>query len=224
MADALGLGVNVAGIADTAMNIGIMIAVGLIVVAIIGGIAYLYMNKKRYDEQGYRVIIFEEDGFGQIIQKIDKASIFVDKITKNKRLFLKNARCGISADNFPYVMGAKGEKTVYLLKTGQKNFRPITVKIDIPKNKDGTRVELKVGEEDVNWAINEFDRAIKMFDQKNILLEYMPYILLAFVSVIILVIFIYFFKDFDKLVTMSANFKDAVIAGANAQTGTMVMR
>lgn len=217
MADGLGLGIDTAGLAGTAMNIAIFLAVGLVVAAIIGFLAYLYMNKKRYDEQGFKVIIYSQDGFGQIIQREDKASIFVDKITKNKRLFIKKAKIGLEADNFPYTMGSKGEKTVYLLQTGLKNFRFIRVNIDVPK------VNLKVGEEDVNWALNEFDKAIKMFDSKDMLMQYMPYIIIAFVSIIILVIFIYFFKDFDKLVTMSANFKDAMIAGANAQTGTIVM-
>lgn len=217
MADVLGLGIDTAGMAASALNIAYMIALGLVAVAIIGVAAYLYMNKKRYDEQGYKVIIYSQDGFGQIIQRTDKASIFVDKITKNKRLYVKGAKVGLEADNFPYVMGDKGKKTVYLLQTGLKNFRFIRINIDVPK------VELKVGEEDVNWAINEFDRAIKMFETKSFLKEWGGMIALVICVFAILILMIFVLKKFDVLQEVAKSLENAAASMASAHSGTMVI-
>lgn len=208
-------GLDVSSIGNMALNVGIMIAVGFVCITIIGVIAWLLLQKKKFE--GYKVIIYSQDGFGQIIQRNDTGGIFIDKKTNNKRFFIKKADVGLEADNFPYTMGSKGEKTVYLLQTGLKNFRFIKINIDVPQ------VELKVGEEDVNWALNEFDKAIKMFDSKDKMLQYLPYIAIAITSIFILVLFIYFFKSFPQLVEMSINFKEAIIAGANAQAGTVVL-
>ena len=211
------MALDVMGMGNAALSMFVLMVVLLFVVALVGITTYFILKGKRFNE--YKVIIYSEDGLGQIIQKNDSGGIFVDSKTKNKRFFIKGAKVGLEADNFPYLMGNKGQKTVYLLQTGLKNFRFIKINIDIPK------VELKVGEEDVNWALNDFDRSLKMFSTDK-LMQYMPYIIIAFVSIFILVLFIYFFKDFDKLVTMSANFKEAMMYGAQAaanNAGTQVI-
>ena len=211
-------GYDVTGMGSAALSIFVLIMVLIFVAVVVGAVAYLFVSKSKYEK--FKVIIYSEDGFKQLVQRHDTATIHIDKKTGNKRFFVKKASVGLEADNFPYVMGSRGDKTVYLLQTGLKNFRFINIKIDVP------RVELKVGEEDVNWALNEFDRAIKMFDAKDKMLQYMPYIILAFVSIVILIMFIYFFKSFPQLVEMSAQLKEAMMYGAQAaasNSGTTII-
>lgn len=200
--------------AGMALNITIMV----ISIMIIGGVCifalYMYLNWKRY--QQYVCIIFEKDGFGQITETSDKAGVFVDKKTKNKRLYLKKNKVGLDPDTIPFVPSVKGRKVIYLLKTGLKNFHYIKMNISPP------RMTLSVGEEDVNWALNSYERGKKMFSQ-GMLLQFMPYIAVAFVSIIILVIFIYFFKNFDTLVKVAEGLQAAAEAYARAQTGTTVI-
>lgn len=216
MADALGLGLDMSGMATTVVNTAGMIIVGLIAVAFIGTIFYFFMKKKKHGES-YKVIIYSQDGFGQITQRNDTATIHVDSVTKNKRLFVKNANVGLEADKIPYTMGSKGEKTVYLLQTGLKNFRFITVEIDVPL------IDLKVGEEDVNWALNEFDRSIKMFESKNFLKEWGPYIMFLISVFAIVILLILLFNKFSVIESASQNLKEAAQYIAQAKSGTIVM-
>lgn len=200
---------NVSGIA---LNIGIIIisivvAGGLLLLAL-----FLYFKWKRYRE--YSCIIWEKDGFGQMKQTSDRAGIFVDGRTKNKRLFLKNANVGLDPNNVPYVQQG-GSKFIYLLRTGLKNFQYIRPVIGNPA------ITLTVGEEDVNWAVNAYERQKRLFAQ-NIFMQYLPFIALAFVSIIILVIFIYFFKEFSTLKALGSSMSEAAKAIAQAQGTTII--
>jgi len=199
--------VSVASVTSTALNIGIMLLGGLLFCGIVGGALWLYLKKKRYSE--YKCVVWERDGFGQLNETYDKAGIFVDNKTKNKRFFLKKANVGLNADNVPYIPSKR--KIVYLLRTGLKNFQFIKPNISNPS------INLDVGEEDVNWAINAYDRQKKLFNQ-NILMQYLPFIALAFTSIIILIIFIYFFKDFSVLKDVALALKEA----SQAQQGTVI--
>ena len=212
--------VSLAGAGSSALSIGIMIIIGLMTVSIVGGGLYLYFKWKRYKE--FNCVVWERDGFGQLTQTSDKAGIFVDSKTKNKRFFLKKFNVGLSPDNVPYLPSSNGQpKTVYLLRTGLKNFQFITPRVT------AEGITLSVGEEDVNWAINSYERAKKMFNSDK-LLQYMPYIAIAFVSIIILVIFIYFFKDFAVLKDMAIAMKEAaqamhpVAASGTATSGAVI--
>lgn len=212
----LGSSISTEGITATAATTAKMIAYGLIFVAIVGLGAYLYLRWRQQSE-GYKVIIYSQDGFKQITQRNDIGTIYVDRITKNKRLFLKKSRVGLEADKFPFTMGTKGEKTIYLLQTGLKNYRFITIAIDVPK------AELKVGEEDVNWALNEFDRAIKMFEAKSFWKEYGPYLMFIISVMAVLIVMIVLIKKFDVIQAASENLKQAAQYIAQAKAGTMVM-
>ena len=61
-----------------------------------------------------------------------------------------------------------------------------------------------------------------MFSQ-SLLLQYMPFIAMAFAFLIILIIFIYFFKEIGVLREVAIAFKEAAQAFAQAKTGTVVM-
>jgi len=204
--------VDLASVSSAAINIVTIIAFLLVLggIIIIGTILYL----KRKQQWQFNCVIWERDGFGNVTETYDRAGIFVDKKTQNKRLFMHKANVGLDPDNVPYIPGKK--KTVYLLRTGLKNFRYVKPRI----NND--EYGFIIGEEDVNWAINAYDRQKRLFNQ-NALMQYLPFIALAFVSIIILVIFIYFFKDFAVLRDVAVALKEAAVAMAHAQSGTLVV-
>lgn len=206
--------VSIASISGTALNIGVIILTILIVVGIVGFATYMYGRWKKYRE--FDCIIFEKDGFGQITEKTDKAGVFVDNKTKNKRFFMKSANVGLDPDNIPYVRTANNKKVVYLLQHGLKNFRYLKFGFQTE------RFRIKVGEEDVNWAINEIERQKKVFSQ-SMWMQLMPYIAIAFVTIAILVIFIYFFKGFGDLKLMAEALRDMSANVAQAKTGTTVI-
>ena len=187
--------------------IGVLFFVGLALVT-----WYTLDRYKKYSQ--FKCIIWGRDGFGQITETVDAAGIFVDKKTINKRFFLRKANVGLDPDNVPYIICGK-RKIVYLLKTGLKNFRYIKPVV-------GESFNLSVGEEDVNWAVNSYERQKKTFGT-NLLLQYLPFISLGFVSIIILIMFIYFFKQFPVLKETAVALKEAAAAFAQSQSGTVVL-
>ena len=194
-------GISVEGAAGTALNIGIIIFIVFVVGGLVVAATFSLMKLRRYKQ--FKCIIFEKDGFGQITESYDEAGIFVDKKTNNKRLYLKRNNVGLSPDNIPFIDKGK-TKIVYLFKTGLKNFRYIQINIENPG------VLFTVGEEDVNWAINAYERQKKLF-QNSLFMQLLPFILVAFVTIIILIIFIYFFKDFAVLKDMANSLKETAM-------------
>lgn len=196
------------------LNATILIVFVIVVCAVIGVGFFYYFREKRFKE--YTVLIWYRDGFGQLQQTIDYGGVYVDQKTNNKRLFLKFADVGLSADNIPFIMGNKGKKYIYLYRNGLKNFFYIKPTVNVDS------VTLHVGEEDVNWAVNSYERAKKLFTAST-LLQYMPFIALAFVSIIIMIIFIYFFKDFKVLKEAAQALAQASQYLAAANSGTTVI-
>lgn len=194
------------------LRVIIMLIAGLIISGLFGVITHLVMKWYRY--QQYRCVIFKRDAFGQIQQVYDNAGIFVDKKTNNKRFFLKKNNIGLCPDNVPVISGKKN--TVYLLQYGLKNFRFLQMDV----GKEG--FDLNIGEEDVNWAINAYERQKKMFSQ-SLLMQIMPFIAIAFVSIIILVIFIYFFKEFSSLREFAIVMRDVAANMAQMNSGTTII-
>jgi len=177
------------------------------------GLIYAILKWKKYKQFDCR--IWEKDGFGQWRETTDGAGIFVDKKTQNKRFFLRKNNVGLEPDNVPYIP-AGGRKVVYLLCTGLKNFRFIKINVGNPN------ITLDVGEEDVNWAINAYERQKKIFN-RDLFMQYLPFAILAFVCVIILIIFIYFFKNFDVLKDVAVALKEAAKEMARAKAGTVII-
>lgn len=202
-------------VASGAINVFVIGALIIFVLLIVGVAAWLFFKKNLYTQ--FTCIVWERDGFGQMNMLFDQAGIFVDKKTNNKRFFMKKANVGLEPDNVPYIPGPGGKKFVFLTRHGLKNFRFIKPNVD-PKG----LVSFKVGEEDVNWAINSYEKAKKIF-QQNGLLAYMPFIALAFVSLVILILFIYLFRNFDSLVAAAEALKAAAEALQAAKAGTTVL-
>ena len=200
------------GVGDIAVNILILLFGLIFIGGLCFGLFLLVRRRKQYNQ--FKCIIWGRDAFGQLTETTDKAGIFVDAKTKNKRFFLKKAHVGLNPDNVPYIQSGK-VKIVYLLRTGLKNFQFIR-----PLIADNFTID--VGEEDVNWAVNAYERQKKVFGS-SMLLQYMPFIVLAFVSIIVLVIFMNLFKKFDVLGEIAASMSQAATAMAQAQTGTVVL-
>lgn len=187
-----------------ALNIFIIVFTAIFVTVVVVVLILLILDQKKFNE--YRCIIWERDGFDQIKETYDKAGIFVDKKTKNKRLFLKKNNVGLSPDEIPYVPTYGGKKVIYLFRNGLKNFYFIKPNPTLTAN-PGVGISFSVGEEDVNWAVNAYERQ-KLLFQHNTLMQYLPFIALAFVSIIILIIFIYFFKNFEVLKQLGIDLKE----------------
>lgn len=203
---------------ETITASGIGVAVMIVVVLLVGGaaigITWLVMQQRRYKQ--FRCEIWQQEGSGNFVIKHDDAGIFVDSKTKNKRLFLKKHNVGLDPDNVPYYVDTKGKKKVYLLQTGLKNFKYMRFHID-----DGL-IKFTVGEEDVNWAINSYERQKKLFAQ-SWLAQYMPFIMLAFVSIVILVLFIHLFRQIPIIKDLVVEMKEIAKLLVQARSGTTVI-
>ena len=127
----------------------INIVFGIFILGVFAGVLTfsIMLIKKNRRFNGFTCIVWKKDGFGQLDQELDQAGVFVEKVTNNKRLYLKKANVGLSPDDIPYIPCGK-TKFVFLFRTGLKNFQFIKPII----NNEG--IVLRVGEEDVNWALN----------------------------------------------------------------------
>jgi len=201
-------------VTENILNIGIMIGAVILVLSVLVVVTFLVIRQLKYGK--FKVVVWETDAYGNTRESYDRAGIFVDAKTRNKRFFMLKAKVGLDPDNVPYVLGQKGRAVVYLLRTGLKNFRFIK-----PRIVDGA-YSFTVGEEDVNWAVNAYERAKKTFNQSK-LLQYMPFIIIGFVTVIILVIFIYFFRNFDVLRDVAVELNEAARQVAQARAGTLII-
>ena len=205
---------TVEGVSTTVLNIvGILLSL-----LFAGGVAIvttlLVIRSKRYKQ--YKIIIWERDAFGQLVESHDGGGIFVDPKTNMKRLFLKKAQVGLNADQVPFIQTGK-DKKVYLHRWGLKNFSYIK-----PVIKGEGNVSFQVGEEDVNWAVNSYERAKKAFSSDR-LLQYLPYVALGFTGIIILIMVIYVLKNFTVLQDVAFQLKEAAIATARASGGTVII-
>lgn len=205
--------VDVAGLANSALSIFVIIvSVVVAVVAVIWGFSAV-SKWRRYRQ--FVVRVWEKDGFGQLQESGDVAGIFVERKTGDKRFFLKRYNVGLTPDNIPYLPHG-GKKVVMLYRNGHKNFHFIRPDVS------DERIVLKVGEEDVNWGLHAYEKQKKMFTLDS-LMAYMPFIALAFVSIIILIIFIYFFREFDTLQAVAVALQGAADSMAKASGGTVVV-
>ncbi len=200
---------------NTLVGIALFIFFAAVVTAAATFAVLFIMKNKKYAE--FTCIIWKRDGFGQLVQETDKAGVFVDKKTNNKRLYLKKANVGLDPDNIPYIPCGKS-KFIYLYRTGLKNFRYIKPMIS------DAGITLKVGEEDVNWALNDYERVKKAFAQKDWVKEFMPYAIFGLLIIAFLVMVVFILKKFDVLATVASELTKAAQAVAQAKSGTTVIQ
>lgn len=202
-------------IGNVALNVVMVIGAVILVIIALGGLIWWIKRSTRFNQ--FVCVLWEKDGLGNVRERKDKAGIFVDPVTGNKRFFIKKANVGLEPDNIPYIEIGKIKK-VYLVRTGLKNYRYIRPKID------DKIIHFVVGEEDVNWSVNAYERQKKTFDSKK-WLQYLPYISLAVVSIVILIMMMQLFKQFDVLTGVSESLKQTVHEAYLIRTynGTMVI-
>ena len=181
-------------IAAMGMNIWKWVAYGIMFAVSMGAIyaaAYWYNRKKRYN---YIVRVFNRDATGNVVQQPDdKGGIFLDKKTNYRLFLLRKYKFGLDPDEIPYLITSRGQKIVYLLQSGLKNFQFLK-----PSVSGNPGLVFNVQDEDVAWAVNAYERHKKAF-QQNLLQQIMPILGMAFVFMLIVVSLYFIFKNFGTL-------------------------
>lgn len=173
------------------------------------GIVWLYLKRRRYD---YKVIYYNSDG---VTGGTDQGGIFVDRKTKSKMFWLKNANVGLNPDKVPWRL-INGKKVVELVRYGVKNFRFV----DNSGIADG--LEAEVGEEDVNWAILDYEKQKTIFGH-SLLREMLPYIAIAFTGMVILIMVFIVMNKLDVFNEAADKLVQAAQILRDINTGTTVL-
>jgi hypothetical protein len=189
------LGFDLGGMATGVLNTG---GTGIILIICILAAAAVFLMIKRAMKYDTPVEIIEIDKSGIVYTK-DVGGIF---FKKNQRAFwLRKHDVGMNPDTVPYVrtLGKNSKltfwmknKAVYVFQTGFKEFAYIDPEITNDK------IQFRIGDADVSWAINTFEVAKKM-QIKEWYTDVLPYIPLIIVGVIMLIIVIYMFKSFPEM-------------------------
>lgn len=195
------------------LNIAFWIGIVLVILALLIAATIYLIRKKKYGQ--YKVVMWGTDGFGNPTEQLDRGGVFVDPKTGNKRFFLEKTKANLDPDRIPFVLSGK-TRIVYLIRNGLKNFRYVNLKLD------QDAFSIRVGEEDVNWAVNDYERMKNRFTLSK-LQQYMPFIMMAFAFIVIAVIFIYFFKELSVLKEFASSLEEVAKQLAQARAGTVVM-
>lgn len=206
---------DLTAISSIVINSAVMFAGVIIIGTVLVFIIRAYLQWKRFK---YVCIIVEKDGFGQPQLDKDKAGIYVDAKTKNKRFFLKKSNVGLDPDNVPYIKNEKGQKVVFLKRTGLKNFQFISW-----ENFFEEVSSITVGEEDVNWAINAYERQKALFGT-TLLMKLLPYLALIIMGVFILGMIAVLLQKFEILADIAEHLASASASIAQAESGTTVIQ
>lgn len=182
-------------------------------IAVIIGVRQ-YLNWKRYDTLVY---IIEHASGDTLMISSDQGGVYVEKKTNNKRFFLKKNDVGLNPDNIPYIINSKGQKAVFVLKTGLKNFHYLDMKF----LKD-LKFKVEVGEEDVNWALNAYEKHKKVFGE-TLLQKLLPYIGIALMGLFILAMIVVVLQKMNVLVEVAEAFKEVAKINAQAGSGTAII-
>jgi len=211
--------VSAAGVIKTV----IIVMIALMVLAAIGVYLFFYFRNKKYAE--FHVVIFEKDSLGNTHEKYDRAGIFLNKKTNLKLLFLKKLKKGMNPNGIPYVTSQdkKGRliKTIYMVKTGVSNYRFCKVTLD-----EGV-LKYSVGEEDVNWAAQDYETVTKTFGTTSFLEKYGGYILFIITIIIVMVILLSLFGKFVIMRDVATQLKltaDAMLKVADSLNQTVRMQ
>jgi len=204
---------NAGTMVSGASNIVLLVMV-LAVVGVGGWIGYSQYKKWKRFEQ-FDCLIYSRDGFGQLTRRWDKAGIFVDPKTLNKRFFMKKNNVGLSPDNVPVIPGGK-KPLVILVQTSLKTFKYVyfDVKDDV--------FTFTVGEEHVNWGINAYERQKKLYEG-NWWKEYGPYVMFGIAVIGVVIIFMVFFQHLDSLENFAASLDHAATALAQSNSNTTII-
>jgi hypothetical protein len=205
---------GVSGLAGGLIDVAFILMIVLLSVAILIGIYFLIKNFTRYKQ--FKVVIWEVLDSGGIRVSYDNAGIFVMKKTGNKLLYLKRSNVGLNPDLINYIIDSKGKKVIYLLRYGFKNFVFIN-----PVADNLGKLDFKVGEEDVNWAVNSYEANKKRFSQ-SLLVQLLPFMVLALVCIIILILMVSLFKQFSVFAQVAEAIREAAASLSAVKSGAVI--
>jgi hypothetical protein len=200
MVDTSSLSGYASGYANTVFNAAMIIGGLFIIGAILFVVIKTILTIKKHN---YKVIIYEIDGAGKVNLTFDTGGIYVDGKTKNKRFYLRKYNVGLEPDNVPYIKGDKGKRYVFLRRSGLKNFQYVSY-----ENIFQEQFGITVSEEDVNWAINTYEKGKSLFGS-SLLMQLLPYIGIALMGVFILGMLVVLFQRIGELGKVAEAFAGA---------------
>lgn len=204
-----------------AMRIGgviVMVLMGLLVLAFVAGIVWLWMQKKKYKH--YKVLIWKryKDKDGReipVFVKWDKGAVTKDRKLKKWVFHLRGWNIDLGEEetknydenrelNLPSIPSENGGEVVFIEK-----LAPRKGAVGTPFLFEGN-VKIIVSEADVAEAMRSFDINARSFGTKdNKLLAFTMYIILA---TLVLVMIIVILNKFEGITTASENL---VVASQN---------
>jgi hypothetical protein len=213
---------DTSGMLSNIKNVGGLIGILILVAGLVLVIAWIIIQKKKYSQ--YLCVVYEKDALGNTIETYDDAGVFFDKKSNLKLLRLKRIKTAFDPDkiNYHYAITKKGMKKIaYFVKYGLKELRPVTFHISNP---DFT---YKIGEMDLNWMTDEYNRNTLMFKTTSLLMQLLPYILFTVTIFGILILMYFLFNHSDTWananVEMAKSMKDMATSLAQANSGTTVL-
>jgi len=207
---------------QTILSVASGLVISLIVLVGAGLLAWFIWREKRYDTSTFVLDVDFETGQINGLKPFGRGGVFVDGKTKNKRFFLKGDTVGLDPDKVPYVnlLGGnnplKPNKGVILVQTGLKNFRFIRPTVNANKT-----LLFKVGEEDVNWAINAYERQKKVFGT-SLFEKVLPYIPLVICTFGLVIIIVTVFKNLPEVKELLIEMKHITENLKVAKMGTVI--
>jgi hypothetical protein len=214
MSSSLDVAGGLGGLVGGLINIGYILMFVIFISAVMVGVFFLVKFLLKYSQ--YKVFIWDVSDNGSVRLSYDKAGIFLNKKTGHKLLYLKKSNVGLNPDIFTYLFDDRGKKIIYLLRYGYKNFVFINPVADTKGN-----LNFKVGEEDVNWAINSYESNKKRFSN-SLLVQLLPFMVLALVCIIILILMISLFKQFSVFSEVATAIREASSNLASMKTGGII--
>lgn len=187
-----------------------VVALFVLIVGTVVIVAFITLRNRRL--WVYDVVYLNMDG---ITGGKDLGAVYVDKQTNMKMFFLKNLKAGLNPNNIPWKL-VGNRKVVYLIRTGQKTFRYINWKF----NADTLITE--VGEEDVNTAIQDFEKQ-KFYLGKQSMAHMLAFGAFIVISLVIMVMIIFVLNKFDTLLDLGEALKETAQILREMKSGTTVI-
>jgi len=201
-------------VANLVINTAVTILGVILIAAVFGGVAWIIYQKRKFQ---YIVQVWLPDNNGNIIdEERDIGGIYVDKKTGKKHFWLKKQGKGLKCDDVPY-RRVGNKRIVTVLKRADGVFRIINPKITLDK------LNFVVSEEDVNWAIHDYEKYKRKYADDP-WAKWMPIAIYAIAVVASLVLVIYVIQKFEVLVEVAKSLEGAAQALAQAQSGTTVIQ
>jgi hypothetical protein len=208
---------EVNAVASIVLNVAITVLGIVLLASIFGAVVWFIYQQKKYQ---YVIQLWLPDNNGNIIdEERDKGGIFVDKKTGTKHFWLKKQRKGLRCDEVPY-RRVGNKRIVTVLKRTDGVYRIINPKITLDK------LKFHVSEEDVNWAIFDYEKYKRKYADDP-WAKWMPIAIYAIAVVASLVLVIYLVQKFEVLADLANSLEataQTMLEIEKAKAGTTVIQ